>query len=180
VQFRNSGAEVIRAIGQRWLLKYWNHLRQQQKLPFWGQIDLHELKSVIDSVKVYDIVREGGTARYLIQYQGERTRLARGGDMEGQFLDDVLPPLMRDTALAVYRQALESQRPVYTINETRDRNGLPVQYERLLLPFTVAGHDVDRILASFEMVSPEGNFVQHELLLTPVAPKYSLSATISS
>jgi hypothetical protein len=180
VQFQPSSAEVIRAIGQRWLLKYWNHLRQQQAMPFWDQIDLHELKSVIEALNVYDVVRNGGTPRFLIQYQGAGIRKAYGHDTNGKFFEDILPPMMREKTLTVYRQALECRKPVYTINETRDRDGLPVQYERLLLPFTVGGHDVDRIVASLEMISPEGKFAQEDLLVTPVEPKYSVSVTISA
>jgi hypothetical protein len=179
VQFQASGAEVIRAIGQRWLLKYWNRLRQQHEMPFWDQINLHELKSVIEALNVHDVVRDGGTPRFLIQYQGALIRQADGRDSNGQFFEDILPPLMRDKTLKVYRHAVECRTPVYTIHETRDRDGLPVHYERLLLPFTIGGHEVDRILACLELISPEGKFTSQDLLLTPVEPKYSVSATIS-
>ena len=71
--------------------------------------------------------------------------------------------------------------PVYTVVDTHDRDGRLVYYERLLLPFSRNGIDVDRILASLETVSPEGAFENRNIFKAPTtAPTYSLCATISA
>ena len=62
-----------------------------------------------------------------------------------------------------------------------DRGGRLVYYERLLLPFTRNGEGVDRILAAFEFVCPDGAFDGRDLMKTPAAPpRLRLCATIES
>jgi hypothetical protein len=52
--------------------------------------------------------------------------------------------------------------------------------ERLLLPFSRDGETVDRILASFEFICPDGAFDNYELMKAPSAPPMlRLSATIA-
>ena len=46
--------------------------------------------------------------------------------------------------------------PVYTVSDMRDPTGRIVHHERLLLPFSTGGAEVDRILASIEAVEPGG------------------------
>jgi hypothetical protein len=60
--------------------------------------------------------------------------------------------------------------PVYTIADMRDQTGRIVHYERLLLPFGHDGIAVDRILASLEVVSPEGAFENRDLMKAPPSP----------
>ena len=60
-----------------------------------------------------------------------------------------------------------------------ERQGRLVHYERLLLPFSQDGASVDRILASFEFVSPDGGFENWDLMGKLTAPPaLRLSATI--
>lgn len=179
MQFQLLGADAIRAVSQRWLIKYWNHLRQEKPLPLWERIDIHELKPVIDSVNVYDVMRNGEAPRFMVRYQGEKITQAYGGDCSGKFFDEVLPPIVRDATLAVYWHAVECRQPVYTISEARDRDGMPVHHERLLLPFSVAGDRVDRIFAALELISMERKFDQRNLMRAQAAaPVYSLNAVI--
>jgi hypothetical protein len=54
-----------------------------------------------------------------------------------------------------------------------------VHYERLLLPFSTDGTRTNRILGSYEFVSPDGAFDNHELLKRPEkAPPFELRAAI--
>ena len=76
---------------------------------------------------------------------------------------------------------LETGCPVYTIHDVTDRNGRLVYYERLLLPYSLAGQTVDNILASFEFVCPDGAFEPDALMKSPATPPVlRLSATIGS
>ena len=69
--------------------------------------------------------------------------------------------------------------PVYTIHDIFDRNGRPVHFERLLLPFAHDGRSVDRILASFEFFCPDGAFDSEALMQSQRRPPaLRLSATI--
>ena len=89
------------------------------------------------------------------------------------------PPEAREQKLIPYRQVVGSGRPVYTIHDVTDRNGRIVHYERLLLPFARDGENVDRILASFEFISPDGAFDNRDLMAAQTTPPaLRLSATI--
>ena len=80
---------------------------------------------------------------------------------------------------AAYRHVAGTAQPVYTVAQTRDRAGKPVDFERLLLPFSRDGAETDRILSALEWVSIEGGFESRELLRSQaVAPAYSICATI--
>ena len=101
-------------------------------------------------------------------------------DCRGRFLHESKPEPARAQALAPYRQAVETGRPVYLIHDVADRSGRLVHYERLLLPFSHDGQNVDRILASFEFVCPDGAFDNRGLMDTLTAPPaLRVSATIA-
>jgi hypothetical protein len=74
---------------------------------------------------------------------------------------------------------VQTRQPVYIVHDVADRAGRVVHSERLLLPFAHDGETVDRILASFEFVSPDGAFDSHHLMQTlKAAPTLRLLATI--
>jgi hypothetical protein len=181
VQFQTAGPDVVRAISQRWLLKYWQDLRGKRVWPLWSQIGAADLKPVLDGVNFYDVVRENGGLRFLIRFQGRRITQAYGGDCSGKFFDEVLPPVVRDTTLTVYRHAVQHGEPVYTISQAHDHGGQPVQHERLVLPFSGDGRDVNHVLASIEMISAERRFEQQGLMRSQArAPDYLLCAAIAA
>jgi hypothetical protein len=179
VQFATSRPDVVRSVRHSWLLKYWIGLLRGRPMPLCKELDAGELRPVVDSMNFYDIVRNGTAARFLIRFQGATITAAYGGDCTGKFFDTVLPDAMREATLAVYRHVVATRRPVYTISQAVDREGHPVQHERLLLPFSLEGREVDRIIAALEMVSVERKFEQQGLMRGQTAPPtYSLCATI--
>ena len=126
-----------------------------------------------------DLVPDGDGGRFLIRYIGQRIALSYGGDFRGRYLDEALPTVWRENALATYRKAIEAKVPVYNAVDTRDHDGRTVHLERLLLPFSRDGATADRILASIETVSLEGKFEQENLGRSPHATSNcALVATI--
>jgi hypothetical protein len=179
MQFVNSRPDIVQSGSQRWLLSYWDRLRGSAVLPQWP--DMHEVEfgDMAASLSYQDVVDDGGGPRFLIRYHGRRISEAYGAICLGRFLDEILPLPYREAALATYRQVLATRLPVYTVADTRDRDGRTVHYERLLLPFGRDETRVDRILASLETVSPQGAFDNRELLKSPPkAPTFALCATI--
>jgi hypothetical protein len=178
MEFVQSRPDVIRSVRQRWLLHYWYRLRREQSVPSWQNLVAEELAKMADSLQFCDIINEDGRRRFLIRFRGGRIIQAYG-DTESKFLDDTLSPAMRDMVIATYDQVADVARPVYTICSTEDQAGTPVDFERLLLPFSRDGATVDRVLASLEWVSIEGGFQQRELLKDQAKPlNYSVCATI--
>jgi hypothetical protein len=179
MNFTSSRPDVVRSSSQRSLLSYWDRLRGANAVPIWEGFNAEELAAVAESLSFQDVVGTDGRARFLIRFHGKRIAEAYGSFCQGRFLDEILPPRFRDAALATYQRVLTTKLPVYTIADTNDRDGRIVHYERLLLPFSHDGVAIDRILASLETVSPEGEFDNRDVLKSPLkAPAFALCTTI--
>jgi hypothetical protein len=180
MQFAVARPDVVRAINQRWLLKFWQRHLADHRVPRWQAIEAADLSRVSASLSFLDVVGGNGTLRFQIRFHGPTIGEVYGAqDCRGKFLHDSLPEQERMQKLAPYHKAVESGRPVYTIHDVTDRNGRLVHYERLLLPFSRDGATVDRILASFEFICEDGAFESRALMTAPgTPPTLRLSATI--
>lgn len=181
MHFATARPDAIRAINQRWLLKFWMRHRGMARVPCWQAVKPDDLASLADHLSFLDVIGDR-PPRFLIRYHGHLIAQASGAtDCRGRYLDEVIPAARRDDALAPYAQAVRSGAPAYTIQDLTDPAGRPIQFERLLLPFSRDGETVDRILAAYEFVSVDGAFDPRGLLSgTAVAPTLQLSATIKA
>jgi hypothetical protein len=180
MQFRASRPDIVRSIRHRWLLNYWQRLRRRQSVPLWNALDPEELARMVDNMQFCDIVDDGGRMRFVVRFCGARIVQAYG-ECNDEYFDEKLPPLLRDQVLAIYRHTAQVGKPVYTVCQIPDRDGTPVDFERLLLPFARDGVNVDRILAMLEWVSIEGGYQSRQLLRSQAqAPEYSVCATIET
>jgi hypothetical protein len=163
------------------LLKHWDDSRGGRVLPTWRDLEGREFAAMSANLSFTDVVSGDGRPRFLIRYHGSRIGEAYGANCHGRYLDEILPETYRDAALATYWRVVESRQPVYTALNTEDSEGRLVHYERLLLPFGQDGTNVDRILASLEMVSPDGAFQTRNLMTSGKTPsRFALCATIQS
>ena len=178
MDFESRRPDVVRSVRQRWLLNYWERLRKSRPVPLWKDLAAEEIGGMADGMQFCDIATDGTAMRFVIRFRGARITEAYG-DCDGKFLDETLPPLLREATLSTYRRAAESMRPVYTVCNTPDSTGRPVDFERLLLPFGDEGGRVHRILSMLEWVSIEGRFESRDLLKSQAAaPVYSLCSII--
>jgi hypothetical protein len=170
MELANSGPDVIRSATQHWLLDYWNRLRGKAVLPAWPVLEPAEIAAMSDNLSFADVVEVDGATRFLVRSQGKELSEALGASGVGKFLDEILPLPYKQTALFTCHQVVATRLPIYTVADLRDRDGRIVHYERLLLPFSRDGVAVDRILASLEAVSPEGDFERRDLMKPPAKP----------
>lgn len=182
MQFPVTRADVIRAVGQRWLLKFWSEHLLGSRIPRWQSVDISALEPQAANLSLLDIAGAGSATRFMIRYHGATVGAVYGSaDCRGRYLDEVIPPQQVEASLLAYRQAAGTGVPVYTIHDVTDASGRLVHSERLLLPFARDGERVDRILVSFEFVSLEGAFDGRELLRNGEAPPaLRLSASIAA
>jgi hypothetical protein len=178
MQFTPSRADVVRAINQRWLLKFWQRHLGDGRVPQWQVVETENLANIVSQLSFLDVNRSASGLRFVIRFHGTTVGEVYGSaDCRGKYLDEIIPNPAQ--ALVPYIRAVQSGCPVYTIQEVSDRDQRTVQYERLLLPFGRDSRLVDRILASFEFVSSEGAFNRRGLMVSQTAPpKLKLSATI--
>ncbi len=181
MQFSVARPDVVRAINQRWLLKFWTRHLGSHRVPLWQAVEAEDLSRISDNLSFLDVLGDKENLRFQIRFHGTMVgRVFGAADCRGRFLYESVPAAARPQKLAPYRQAAESGRPVYTIHDITDREGRLVHYERLLLPFSRDGESVDRILTSFEFICEDGAFVSHELMNAPASPPaLRLSATIA-
>jgi hypothetical protein len=180
MEFTLSGPDIVRSDHQRWLLNHWAGQRQLATLPIWHGLDVIEVAVPFDDLSYTEVVKENGNMRFRIAFHGSRIAQAYGrSNCIGKFLDEILPPGYSNVALSTYRQTVEGKLPVYTVSDMRDPAGRIVHYERLLLPFTIAGGETERVLASLESHSPEGQFENSGLMVSPARPPaFALCTTI--
>jgi hypothetical protein len=180
MNFSVARPDVVRAINQRWLLKFWTQHLADQSVPRWQAVATENLTAMSGNLSFLDVIGSSGKARFQIRFHGATIGQVYGsGDCRGKYLDEIMPAARHAEGLAPYRHAVDSGRPVYTIHDVKDRNGRLVHYERLLLPFAADGRIVDRILASFEFICADGAFDSLALMKSQSAPPLlRLAATI--
>jgi hypothetical protein len=180
MEFMQAGPDIVRSNTQRWLLDHWASLRGHAALPIWRGLNANEITIPFDNLAWTEVVPEGATTRFRICFHGSQLVEAFGPiNCVGRFVDEILPTPYLGAALATYRQVVDGKMPVYTVADMRDPTGRIVHHERLLLPFTLGGSETERILASIEAVSPEGQFELRELMKSPIRPPViALCATI--
>ena len=179
MNFAVARPDVVRAINQRWLLKFWKQHLGEHSVPQWQAIEAANLRAMSANLSFLDVIGSGEAVRFQFRYQGATvSHIHSSDDWRGKFLDEVMPAARQIESLPAYRQAVHG-RPVYTIHDLNDRSGRLVHYERLLLPFAADGRTVDRILGSFELVCEDGAFDSHELILSQSTPPHlRLAVTI--
>lgn len=179
-QFSAARPDVVRAINQRWLLKFWKRQLGVHRVPLWQAVEAEDLTRLSDNLSFLDVSGGNANARFMITFHGATIAQVYGSpDCRGKYLDQVIPAANHSTGLAPYHQTLSSGRPVYTIHDVTDRAGRLIHFERLLLPFSNDGEHVDRILASFEFICMDGAFDGNALMKSQTgAPTLRLSATI--
>jgi hypothetical protein len=179
MEFTYSAGDIVQSTSQRWLLDYWRCLRGTSIIPTWQGVAPDQLGSVAYYLSYTDVVGSDGDARFRIRFHGEGLAIAYGQSCVGRYLDELLPDSFRDVTLRTYRQVLHERLPLYSVSDMRDANGRIVHYERLLLPFAHDGINVDRIMASLETSSPEGEYRHRHLMTTAQkAPAFALCTMI--
>jgi hypothetical protein len=180
MEFMQSGPEIVRSDYQSRLLDRWAALRLQTPLPIWPPLDAVNFPPPFDNLVLIEVVGDSSNARFRIVFQGA-TLAATFASVNciGRFIDDFLPPAYRNSALATYRHVVETKLPAYTSSDMRDPAGRIVQRENLYLPFSLGGVEVERVLVSIEVSSPEGTFELREMMTAPTRPPViALCATI--
>jgi hypothetical protein len=117
--FPESRPDVIQAINQRWLLKFWNRHLGEQRVPRWKAVEAENLTRMADNFSFLDVAGGEGGVRFVIRYYGPTVIRVYGlSDPRGRYLDEVAKTANCPTGLKPYHRAVETGRPVYTISPT--------------------------------------------------------------
>jgi hypothetical protein len=156
MDFKVVRPDAVRAINQRWLLKFWNRHCGVAGIPPWQVLETADLKRIKDGVSFLNVT--GEPRRFMIRAYGSGVAKLYDEDSRGKFLDEIIPRARHATGLLPYHQACKTGRPVYTICDVKDGKGRLIHFERLILPFLGNDQSVGHILSAFEFICEDGAF----------------------
>jgi hypothetical protein len=180
VQFESSNRSVVRSIRQSELLNAWLRVfRRDRALPLVHQYESDRLEEEKPDLMQYEVRHENGTVRLLITQSGQNVIRAFGsGNGNGRYLDEVVDPGRLKFITPALHAAIDARRPAYTMASVFDVAGVPVTYERLVLPFG-ANDTVQFLLVSLKTISIEGRFtIQNLMRPAQQGPVHLVSAII--
>jgi hypothetical protein len=182
MNFETAQASIVRSIRQRDLLGAWLRLyRREQALPLLQQYQPDNLHEEMADLMYYEVRNDGGF-RFLILHGGANLIRAFGTteQPEGRFVDDLVGAERAQFIVPYLLPAIDARCPVYTVSTVFDVGGVPVSYERLVLPF---GTDdgVQHLIVSLKTISIEGRFETRDLMRADHNdPTYSVCAVIDA
>jgi hypothetical protein len=178
MQFESVNPSVVRSIRQRDLLQAWIRLfAAKQEPPRFDDYNPDQLDEELPELMYYDIDHQESSPRFRIAHEGRRFRDTFGVTGIGQYLHELEGFVLTEHTHNLYRESCARRRPAYSIALVEDRDGKPVTWERLLLPFCEAGQ-VNVLMASLKPVSTEGHFESRGLMANYRERRYQVYAII--
>lgn len=180
MHFESATRSIVRSIRQRDLLNVWLRVfRRERSLPLIHQFQPDRLEEEKPDLVYHDVKPTNDGYRFVIIHGGQNLVKAFGTEPpEGRFLDELVGAERTARIVPPFLACIESRRPVYTVSAVSDVSGVPVSYERLVLPFG-AGAKVQQLIVSLKTISVEGHFQTRDLIRADtLAPACEVSAVI--
>lgn len=163
------GRDRIRCVQQIGMLKLWERSKRGAVLPLASAVHDEDLARLRDKLMLLDVERQGDEVRYLIRYQGSDIDRMHDRNCVGLYLNDVMEASVRERGLKSYWRVVDQRAPAFNSTVVQDDEGATVQYERLLLPFTRNGEQVDQIYSIVTLFT-EDNQSPFQTLKNAVSP----------
>jgi hypothetical protein len=177
-RFDSATPSIVKSIRQRDILNSWLRLfARGGQPPQQEDFRPERLEDELPDLVFLRVERGADEPRFVIESDGTHPADAHGSPGKGRYLDEYLGPMLAPATL-IYQECCRRGRPTYTISRFDDIYGRPVDYERLLLPFSNGGA-VDTIIASLKTISENGGFELRNLMrANPAPPAYKLRVVI--
>ena len=179
VRLQSAAPSIVRSVRQREILNSWIRLQSARGFaPGYDDFSAPHIDEEKPDLMDFRVVLNQGQPRFKILQQGSNVAKSFGVFGKGRFLDAVLGTSFTEISQMLYRECVFRGKPAYSISNVQDREGRPVDYERLLLPFC-DGARIDRVLASLKPISTDGAFELSGLMAqNPLSRKYVVYAII--
>ncbi|WP_156092670.1 PAS domain-containing protein [Rhodovibrio salinarum] len=137
----------------RQLYDYWRSKRQGDRLPSRADINPADLRFLLPRLALIDVLREHDNLTFRHRLTGTEIVARSGRDPTGKRFEELYRGEYLQTALATYREVVETGRPntsdrVYPLLPGRDY----MRYDRLLLPLAADGVTVDMVMTLIVML----------------------------
>jgi hypothetical protein len=156
-------AQGMRCVQQVSLLRLWEQLRGSRELPPFSTLVADDISRSIDKLSFCEVVQTGSGPRFRIIRSGAQFERMYPERRVGMFLDQSLSPAIRDQALERYRLVVTSRAPSFSFSVVRKDDGPIIRYERLLLPFSCDGAEVERIVGVITLFSEHNGFTPSDV-----------------
>lgn len=180
MHFESATKSVVRSIRQSDMLNGWLRVfMRERSMPLIHQYEIDRLDDEKPDLMHYDVRRDGEAFRFMILHGGQNLVQAFGTvKAEGRFLDEIVDAERLKHVVPAFVASIEARRPVYTVSAVSDVNGVPVSYERLVLPFG-ADDRVQQLIVSLKTISVERRFETKDLMRPDkMHPSYLVCAVI--
>ncbi len=125
------------------LYGYWAEKRGDRDMPSRGDLDPVEMAAFIQFVVLLDV--EEAPRRYRFRVIGTGIVDGFGEDRTGGYFDEVDLGDVADEASRGLDEVVETRSPRYLTGEFVKKNGRHIRFERISLPLSSNGTDVDMI-----------------------------------
>ncbi len=154
MQFDIIPVHAVKSISQRNLAVHWQSLHAKLGMPRFADFSPGNRAHDPRQMLVWTVDEQNGERRYRHLYGGAYVFEAFGPDASVASV----PERLREPFEAGLDACVTSASIIYMSIATSDPSGHRIECERLLLPFRNGGETVSHILASLQLVSPEGSF----------------------
>jgi len=130
------------------LLDYWRKRCSAGRLPARADIDPLELRSLLGNINLIEVVPQAdGSQRFRYRLFGTEFAFYHGGDLTGQWVDEIDNAVYRQQLVGLYRHVVATgTTPVlsydYILDSRRHR------FQAVILPLASDGYRIDMILSS--------------------------------
>ena len=150
MKFENGTIQDIRSTGQRGLAACWVRLAKAG-LPSFDQFNpapgIHDPKQLA----VWKVEADDAELVFRALYRGSLLDEAFNEGWTGKTLTEVTPPSLQPLIIGASKHCVSTGCAIYTVLSTNAGAGLPIELERLLLPFGKDGR-VQVIVASLHLI----------------------------
>ncbi len=136
--FENADSRLHR------LYQYWDQKRDGRAMPARRDIEPIDLVPLLPHLMMVD-VEEGPRFRYRLF--GTAVAEAFGSDPTGRYIDEVMVGAYKAFLLGLYGDLMVSKRPVYSTSIYGGKREGQLWTQRLMLPLSSNGKDVDKVIA---------------------------------
>ncbi len=163
MKFETLTIDAVKSITQRNLLWQWNELARGRRFPAFADFHLDARLHDPKQLMIWSVEHETGRRRFRARYHGARLGEVFRDDFVGKTMEEAVPQCFRQYALDTASTCADSGCAVFSIISTIDAAGHRIDCERLLLPFG-SGDEVQRLVASMQLISPKGTFRRKTIL----------------
>lgn len=128
---------------------YWQRLSGDRPYPLISEINPADIVDQLPFFSILDVENaQTGTTQMRFRCRLEGTGIVAlfGGDITGQFFDQIPPSPMLDGIINVFKTVVQTSEPALHHEEYFDTNDVAMYVERLIMPASTDGQSVDRLM----------------------------------